>query len=158
MFPGNSPVNLYRVCCAIDLSCHIGCPTFSRHCYWWFLPRGEKRKKEAALAWIQLAALLWGWRRWGGPRDDPARKTKVAVLLLSQLVFGSPDCKVRNPPQRLIKWSASVCLSINKLFSFTAAILDHCLVTRAFWVLLVCLWSPTTPPTLTSDFLKHFLH
>lgn len=55
-FPGNSPVNLYRVCCAIDLSHRIGCPGFLSARYWWF--RLREKRKEAALAWIQLRTLF----------------------------------------------------------------------------------------------------
>lgn len=88
------------------------------------LPRGEKGKKEAALAWIQRRALLWWWwRGWRRPRDDPARKTTVAVLLLSQClsqpVFGSPNCKeegkVRNAHQRLYQGPLDAWYRPNKV-------------------------------------------
>lgn len=131
------------------------------------LPRGEKGKKEAALAWIQRRALLWWWwRGWRRPRDDPARKTTVAVLLLwqclSQPVFGSPNCKeegkVRNAHQHLYQgpldaWYRPnkvdgewVCISIDSLVHSGVLFWTTGLEPVVIWVLVVSNQSSHSDP------------
>lgn len=131
------------------------------------LPRGEKGKKEAALAWIQRRALLWWWwRGWRRPRDDPTRKTTVAVLLLwqclSQPVFGSPNCKeegkVRNAHQRLYQgpldaWYRPnkvdgewVCISIDSLVHSEVLFWTTGLEPVVIWVLVVSNQSSHSDP------------
>lgn len=138
------------------------------------LPRGEKGKKEAALAWIQRRALLWWWwRGWRRPRDDPARKTTVAVLLLSQClsqpVFGSPNCKeegkVRNAHQRLYQGPLDAWYRPNKVAgewvslciyrqscAFRGVILDYWFVTSGY--MSPCCLQPVFP--LWPDIIESF--
>lgn len=129
MFPGNSPVNLYRVCCAIDLSCHIGCPTFSRHGYWWFRLGEKKRKKEAALAWIQPAASFFC--------EDEEDEEDLGMTPRGRQKW--PRCssnslclshQIAQWKKKILTW---VCWSIKKVKKkkFRDAILDSCLVPSA---------------------------